>query len=41
WSINADVKKVNLRSDVYVGGAKASHLKVDPVLVGLGVGYRF
>ena len=41
WSINADVKKVNLRSDVYVGGAKASHLKVDPVLFGLGVGYRF
>ncbi len=41
WSINADVKKVNLRSDVYVGGAKASHLKVDPILFGLGVGYRF
>jgi len=41
WSINADVKKVNLRSDVYVGGANASHLKVDPILFGLGVGYRF
>lgn len=41
WSINADVKKVNIRSDVMVGGAKASHLKVDPVLFGLGVGYRF
>lgn len=41
WSINADVKKVNIRSDVYVGGANASHLKVDPVLFGLGVGYRF
>lgn len=41
WSLNADVKKLNLRSDVYVGGAKASHLKVDPVLLGLGVGYRF
>lgn len=41
WSINADVKKVKLRSDVYVGGANASHLKVDPVLFGLGVGYRF
>jgi len=41
WSLNADVKKINLRSDVYVGGANASHLKVDPVLFGLGVGYRF
>lgn len=41
WSINADVKKVNIRSDVYVGGANASHLKVDPLLFGLGVGYRF
>lgn len=41
WSLNADVKKITLRSDVYVGGAKASHLKVDPVLLGLGVGYRF
>lgn len=41
WSINADIKKVNIRSDVYVGGAKASQVKVDPVLFGLGVGYRF
>jgi len=41
WSINADIKKVNIRSDVFVGGAKASQVKVDPVLFGLGVGYRF
>jgi len=41
WSINLDVKKVQIRSDVLIGGAKASHLKVDPVLLGLGVGYRF
>ncbi len=41
WSINADIKKVNIRSDVFVGGANASHLKVDPLLFGLGVGYRF
>lgn len=41
WSINADIKKVNLRSDVFVGGANASDLKVDPLLFGLGVGYRF
>ena len=41
WSINADIKKVNIRSDVIVGGANVSHVKVDPVLFGLGVGYRF
>lgn len=41
WSLNADIKKLHLRSDVYVGGVNASHLKVDPVLFGLGVGYRF
>jgi len=41
WSLNLDVKKVNLRSDVMVGGAKASAVKVDPVLFGLGFGYRF
>jgi outer membrane protein len=26
---------------VIVGGANISHLKVDPMLFGLGVGYRF
>jgi len=41
WSVNADVKKANIRSDVYVGGLNASQLKVDPLLFGLGVGYRF
>lgn len=41
WSLNLDVKKVNIRSDVMVGGAKASAVNVDPVLFGLGLGYRF
>lgn len=41
WSINLDVKKVQIRSDVFVGGARASKVKVDPVLFGVGVGYRF
>lgn len=41
WSINLDVKKVQIRSDVMVGGAKVSAVKVDPLLVGVGVGYRF
>lgn len=42
WSINFDVKKVYIKTDVYVGGAKVpGSFKVDPVLVGVGVGYRF
>jgi outer membrane protein len=41
WSINVDVKKLQLRSDVMIGGATASRVKIDPVLLGVGVGYRF
>ncbi|MEB0140616.1 MULTISPECIES: OmpW/AlkL family protein [unclassified Undibacterium] len=43
WSLNFDIKKVQIRSDVTasVGGAKLSSVKIDPVLIGVGVGYRF
>lgn len=41
WSINFDIKKVQIRSDVMISGAKASRVKVDPVLLGVGIGYRF
>lgn len=41
WSLNFDVKKVQIRSDVMSGGATISRVKVDPLLVGVGVGYRF
>lgn len=41
WSLNFDVKKVQIRSDVFISGAKVSRVKVDPLLVGVGVGYRF
>jgi outer membrane protein len=41
WSLNLDVKKVQLRSDVMISGAKVSKVKVDPVLLGVGIGYRF
>lgn len=41
WSLNVDVKKLNLRSDLLLGGAHASTVKVDPLLFGVGVGYRF
>jgi outer membrane protein len=41
WSINVDVKKLQLRSDVAISGVQASRVKLDPVLFGVGVGYRF
>ena len=41
WSLNLDVKKAQIRSDVMIGGAKASRVKVDPLMIGVGVGYRF
>lgn len=43
-SFNVDVKKVYIQSHVYSGGAArtdAGVLKLDPVLLGVGVGYRF
>lgn len=41
WSINLDLKKVQIRSDVSVAGTQVSRVKVDPVLFGVGLGYRF
>jgi outer membrane protein len=38
---NFDVKKVQIRTDVFVGPANAGNLKLDPVLVGVGLGWRF
>lgn len=41
WSFNVDLKKLQIRSDVVIGGARASRVKVDPLLLGAGLGYRF
>jgi outer membrane protein len=41
WSINLDVKKAYIRSDVYVLGSSIGRLKVDPILYAVGLGYRF
>jgi outer membrane protein len=41
WSLNFDVKKVYIDTDVSVGGLNMGKFKVDPLLVGVGVGYRF
>ena len=39
--LNVDVKKVQIRTDVSAGGNDIGTFKVDPLLIGVGVGYRF
>ena len=41
WSLNADAKWARSRPVVDYEGNSAGHMKLDPVLLGLGVGYRF
>lgn len=40
-SLNFDVKKVQIGTEVSAGGAEIGKFKVDPLLVGVGVGWRF
>jgi len=39
--LNLDLKKVYIGTDVSAGGVKVGTFKVDPVLFGVGVGWRF
>jgi len=39
--LNLDIKKVQIRTDVSSFGAKVGTFKVDPLLVGIGLGWRF
>ena len=41
WSINLDVKKAYIRTDVYADGSSLGRLRVDPLLYGVGIGYRY
>lgn len=41
WSINFDVKKLQMQTKVYSSGSQVGKLKIDPLLIGVGVGYRF
>jgi|TARA_R110001583_G_scaffold179320_2_gene335946 outer membrane protein len=42
WSLNVDVKKIFLNTDVSVnGGAVKADADLDPWLFGVGIGYRF
>lgn len=39
--LNFDVKKLQIRTDVKLAGTTLSTVKVDPWLIGVGIGYRF
>lgn len=39
--LNVDVKKVYIRTNVSVAGANLGTFKIDPVLFGVGLGWRF
>lgn len=39
--LNVDVKKVQIKTDVSIGGVSKGDFKVDPLLVGVGLGWRF
>lgn len=41
WSINVDVKKIQMSTDVRSAGTSVGKFKIDPLLVGVGAGYRF
>ncbi len=41
WSVNFDIKKVQIRTKVSSAGTEVGKFKVDPLLIGVGVGYRF
>ena len=41
WYVNADLKWIMIRSDVKFQGTRISEARLDPLLVGVGIGYRF
>lgn len=41
WLLNVDVKKIMIGTDVYLDGTKVSSLDVDPLAIGVGLGWHF
>ena len=41
WSINVDMKKLYSQTDIESSGVHQGTLKLNPTLMGVGVGYRF
>jgi outer membrane protein len=40
-SLNVDFKKIDIRTEATLNGTPIGTVKVDPVLFGIGIGYRF
>ena len=41
WFVNADIKWAMLRADVKLDGTKLAQVRLDPLMLGIGVGYRW
>lgn len=41
WSLNMDVKYIQMDTDVKLGSTKLGKLDLNPVTAGIGIGYRF
>lgn len=41
WSLNMDVKYIQMDTDVKIGSTKLGNLDLNPITAGIGVGYRF
>ena len=41
WSVGADIRYADIRTDVKVNGAKVGTVDVDPFVYSLNIGYRF
>ncbi len=41
WSLNFDVKKIYIKSDVYAGGSSTGTLRLNPLAASIGIGYRY
>jgi outer membrane protein len=41
WLVNLDARKVQVRTDVSSLGSKVGTFKIDPLLLSVGLGYRF
>jgi len=41
WSVNVDVKYIDIKVDVKTNGTVLTELKVSPIIAAVGVGYRF
>lgn len=41
WSLNVDVKKLFLRPEAVTSTLRVDSVKIDPWIIGVGVGYRF